>query len=78
MSYRDALDQCMDAHHLALKPYIELGSAAMLAEMVERGMGLRSCRNTSSAMSWRPTAWPASTLPECRDSHAPPVVLPPG
>ena len=40
MSYRDALDQCMDAHHLALKPYIELGSAAMLAEMVERGMGL--------------------------------------
>ena len=40
MSYRDALDQCMDAHHLALKPYIGLGSAAMLAEMVERGMGL--------------------------------------
>ena len=40
MSYRDALDQCMDAHHLALKPYIELGGAAMLAEMVERGMGL--------------------------------------
>ena len=40
MSYRDALDQCMDAHHLALKPYIELGSAAMLGEMVERGMGL--------------------------------------
>ena len=30
----------MADHHLALKPYIELGSAAMLAEMVERGMGL--------------------------------------
>ena len=40
MSYRDALDQCMEAHHLALRPYIELGSAAMLAEMVEQGMGL--------------------------------------
>ena len=40
MSYRDALDQCMDAHHLAIRPYIELGSAAMLGEMVERGMGL--------------------------------------
>ena len=40
MSYRDALDQCMDAHHLVIRPYIELGSAAMLGEMVERGMGL--------------------------------------
>jgi len=40
MSYRDALDQCMDARHLAIRPYIELGSAAMLGEMVERGMGL--------------------------------------
>lgn len=40
MSYRDALDQCMDDHHLSVHPYIELGSAAMLCEMVERGMGL--------------------------------------
>ena len=40
MSYRDALDQCMDAHHLAIRPYIELGSASLLCQMVERGMGL--------------------------------------
>jgi len=62
MSYRDALDQCMDAHRLALKPYIELGSAAMLAEMVERGMGL----SFLPEYSWRPTAWPASTSPSAR------------
>ena len=40
MSYRDALDQCMAAHHLAVKPYLELGSASLLCQMVELGMGL--------------------------------------
>ena len=40
MSYRDALDQCFAAHGLDLHPYLELGSAALLGSMVERGMGL--------------------------------------
>ena len=40
MSYRDALDQCMAAHGLAIHPYLELGSAALLCQMVEQGMGL--------------------------------------
>ena len=40
MSYRDALDQCMAAHGLAIHPYRELGSAALLCQMVEQGMGL--------------------------------------
>lgn len=40
MSYRDALDQCLAAQGLALHPYLELGSAALLCEMVEHGMGL--------------------------------------
>ncbi|MGN0707212.1 MAG: LysR family transcriptional regulator [Faecalibacterium sp.] len=40
MSYRDALDQCMAAHGLTLRPYLELGSAALLCQMVEQGMGL--------------------------------------
>ena len=40
MSYRDALDQCLAAHGLAVHPYLELGSAALLCQMVERGMGL--------------------------------------
>ena len=40
MSYRDALDQCMAAHSLAIHPYLELGSAALLCQMVEQGMGL--------------------------------------
>ena len=40
MSYRDALDQCLAAHGLTLQPYLELGSAALLCEMVEQGMGL--------------------------------------
>lgn len=40
MSYRDALDQTFAAHQLAVKPYLELGSAALLCQMVERGMGL--------------------------------------
>ena len=40
MSYRDALDQCLAAHGLQLQPYLELGSAALLCQMVERGMSL--------------------------------------
>lgn len=40
MSYRDALDQALAARQLALKPYLELGSASLLCQMVERGMGL--------------------------------------
>ena len=40
MSYRDALDQCLAAHSLQLQPYLELGSAALLCQMVEQGMGL--------------------------------------
>lgn len=40
MSYRDALDQCLAAQGLAVRPYLELGSAALLCQMVERGMGL--------------------------------------
>ena len=40
MSYRDALDQQLAAHDLTLHPYLELGSAALLCQMVEQGMGL--------------------------------------
>ena len=40
MSYRDALDQCLAAQGLELHPYLELGSAAQLCQLVERGMGL--------------------------------------
>ncbi len=40
MSYRDALDQCLAAQGLAVHPYLELGSAALLCQMVEQGMGL--------------------------------------
>ena len=40
MSYRDALDQRLAARGLAVQPYLELGSAALLCQMVERGMGL--------------------------------------
>ena len=40
MSYRDALDQCMAAQGLAIKPFLELGSASLLCQMVEHDMGL--------------------------------------
>ena len=40
MSYRDALDQYLAAQGLEIHPYLELGSAAQLCQMVERGMGL--------------------------------------
>ena len=40
MSYRDALDQRLAAQGLAIHPYLELGSAALLCQMVEQGMGL--------------------------------------
>ena len=40
MSYRDALDQRLAARGLSVHPYLELGSAALLCQMVEQGMGL--------------------------------------
>lgn len=40
MSYRDALDRRCAAHGIAIEPYLELGSAALLCQMVERGLGL--------------------------------------
>jgi len=40
MSYRDALDQRLAARGLSMRPYLELGSAALIGSMVERGMGL--------------------------------------
>lgn len=39
-SYRDALEQALAARHLSLHPYLELGSADLLCQLVERGMGL--------------------------------------
>lgn len=57
MSYRDALDQCMAAHGLAIHPYLELGSAALLCQMVEQGMGLSFCRSTSCAAHWPKGVW---------------------
>lgn len=40
MSYRDALDRMLAQRGLSLRPYLEHGSAALLCQMVERGMGL--------------------------------------
>ena len=40
MSYRDALDQCLAARRLSLRPCLEMGSAALLGQLVERGMGM--------------------------------------
>ena len=40
MSYRDALDQYLAPRGLVIHPYLELGSAALLCQMVEQGMGL--------------------------------------
>lgn len=40
MSYRDALDQCLAQRGLAIQPFLELGSASLLCQMVEGGMGL--------------------------------------
>ena len=51
MSYRDALDQCLAAR-ACHPPYLELGSAALLCQMVEQGMGLSSCRSTSCVRRW--------------------------
>ena len=40
MSYRDALDQVLEAHQLSIKPNFELGRAAQLCQMVERWLAL--------------------------------------
>ena len=57
MSYRDALDQCMAAQGLAIKPFLELGSASLLCQMVEHGMGSPSCPSTSCRMPSPPERW---------------------
>ena len=57
MSYRDALDQCLAAR-AAIHPYLELGSAALLCQMVEQGMGLSSCRSTSCVRRWQQVVLP--------------------
>ena len=59
MSYRDALDQCMAAQGLAIKPFLELGSASLLCQMVEHGMGSPSCPSTSCRMPSPPERCPA-------------------
>ena len=40
MSYREALEQLLAARQLTLRPYLELGDAALLCRLVEDGMGL--------------------------------------
>ena len=40
MSYREALEQLLAARQLTLRPYLELGDAALLCRLVEQGMGL--------------------------------------
>lgn len=40
MSYRDELDQWLASRRLTLRPCLETGSAVLLEQLVERGMGL--------------------------------------
>ena len=40
MSYREALEQLLAARQPTLRPYLELGDAALLCRLVEDGMGL--------------------------------------
>ena len=40
MSYREALEQLLAARQLTLRPYLELGDAALLCRLVEQGLGL--------------------------------------
>ncbi len=77
MSYRDALDQCMAAQGLAIKPFLELGSASLLCQMVEHGMGSPSCLSTSSECPRRRNAVPPE-CPRLPRGDAAAVVLPQG
>lgn len=69
MSYRDALDQRLAARGLAIHPYIELGSASLLCQMVERGMGLSFlpeyivCPGPSPPGVWPVFAFPTAPSP---------------
>ena len=40
MSYREALEHLLAARRLSLRPYLELGDAALICRLVERGLGL--------------------------------------
>mgnify|MGYP002244706635 CR=1 FL=1 len=64
MSYRDALDQRLAARGLSVHPYIELGSASLLCQMVERGMGvLLPARVHRPSLPSPPGVSPASMSP---------------
>ena len=40
MSYREALEHLLAARRLSLRPYLELGDAALIFRLVEQGLGL--------------------------------------
>ena len=40
MSYREALEHLLAARRLSLRPYLELGDAALICRLVEQGLGL--------------------------------------
>ena len=65
MSYRDALDQCLATHGLTIHPYLELGSAALLCQMVEQGMGLSFLPESSARTALAAGRCARLNVPDC-------------
>ncbi len=79
MSYRDALDQRLAAPGgLPSIPYLELGSAALLCQMVEQGMGLSFLPGVHRRARHWPKASGAAERAGLHREDAPAAVLPPG
>ena len=75
MSYRDALDQRLAARGLSVHPYIELGSASLLCQMVERGMGLSFLPEYIVRPAALRRAYRPPQCPRLHCHHAPAAVL---
>ena len=66
MSYREALEQALAARHLSLRPVVELGSAALLCQLVERGLGLSFLPEYLLRACLDPQRAAVLEVPDCR------------
>ena len=78
MSYRDELDQWLASRRLTLRPCLETGSAVLLEQLVERGMGLFVPAGVHRPRRIGRRAAGQAAHAGLSDGDAPPAVLPPG
>jgi DNA-binding transcriptional LysR family regulator len=65
MSYREQLENILDARGLELKPYLELGSTEMIRKLLENGMGISFLPEYTVRESLKAGTIVKLDIPEC-------------